>query len=254
VANPLDELRALRDPLDRHLHELSGASLTVFIYVWRRTAGWGKVDDVMTVKQICVGVTTRNGKRLDYGTGLSRRTVLRALEDLQGRSLVAVAKRYGKPSRYRLQGVSPVAPGSDALVTGTGDTDDTHTVQSITEQLVRPASAKRGEFLALYPEWVAKLRELRAKESLIDELAVAPWVSRNTDAELAAATVWLDHQKHPNLFKETIPARLARMKNSAPTAPSTAASSAMDTGYAVTAQTVNTSILLTRNCLFETSY
>ena len=122
--------------IDGHLHELSGPSLKVYLYIWRKTAGWRKKSDTMTLAQVETGLTTRTGKRLDYGTGLSRRTVLRALRDLETRGLVAADRHSGKPSTYRLLPVPPMTPVSSATDdTTTRATDGTHKEDSYKEEL-----------------------------------------------------------------------------------------------------------------------
>ena len=127
--SPLDELRSIRDPLDKHLHELPGSSLKVLLYIWRRTAGWGKAVDMMTIRQISDGIVTRNGKRLDHGTGLSRRAIVNAIQDLGNRGLIAVDRREGKPSRYSLKGEQKVHGRGAQKGTGTSVEKCTHTVQ-----------------------------------------------------------------------------------------------------------------------------
>jgi len=51
---------------------LSEAELRVLIYVIRRTFGFKKDLDTISLKQMVEGITTREGKVLDRGTGMSR--------------------------------------------------------------------------------------------------------------------------------------------------------------------------------------
>lgn len=68
--------------------ELSGAELKVLLYVVRRTFGFQKMSDAISLSQIVSGITTRDGRVLDKGTGLSRRAVVAALRELEERGLV----------------------------------------------------------------------------------------------------------------------------------------------------------------------
>ena len=124
--SPLEELRAIRAPLDLHLHELPGPSLKIILYLWRRTCGWGKQEDMISVKQFSGGLVTKAGKRLDCGTGLNKRTILRAIDDLKERGLIAVEKFHGRPSRYRLKVVTSVSPPLEQVVPTLSPPGDTH--------------------------------------------------------------------------------------------------------------------------------
>src|SRR5689334_5276606 len=61
--------------LDVWLSELSGAELKVVLYVARRTYGFGKESDNISLNQMADGIRRRDGSVLDRGTGLSRSTV-----------------------------------------------------------------------------------------------------------------------------------------------------------------------------------
>ena len=64
---------------DELMAYLSGAELKVLLYIIRRTFGFKKDSDTISLKQICQGITTREGDVLDKGTGLSLSTVQIAL-------------------------------------------------------------------------------------------------------------------------------------------------------------------------------
>src|SRR5262249_55806789 len=59
---------------------LSGAEFKVLLYVIRRTLGFRKASDDISIKQIMRGITTREGVVLDRGTGLSKGAVIRAMK------------------------------------------------------------------------------------------------------------------------------------------------------------------------------
>jgi len=79
---------------DQLLPDLSGAALKVLLYIVRRTFGFKKQCDNISLSQLCCGITTRDGRALDRGTGLSRSTVILALKELTGRNII-IAARHG---------------------------------------------------------------------------------------------------------------------------------------------------------------
>jgi DNA-binding MarR family transcriptional regulator len=75
---------------DDLLSELSGAELKVILYLVRRTFGFQREADSVSLSQFCTGIVTRDGRRLDSGTGLARPSVFKALESLEKRGLILV--------------------------------------------------------------------------------------------------------------------------------------------------------------------
>ena len=58
---------------DELMAHLSGAELKVLLYIIRRTFGFKKDSDNISLRQICHGIKTREGDVLDKGTGLNLR-------------------------------------------------------------------------------------------------------------------------------------------------------------------------------------
>ncbi|HUS14530.1 MAG TPA: hypothetical protein VM536_05870 [Chloroflexia bacterium] len=77
---------------DEWLAVLSGAELKCLLYVIRRTLGFKKDIDAISLKQMVHGITTRDGRVLDSGTGLNRSTVVTALAGLEARGLITVVR------------------------------------------------------------------------------------------------------------------------------------------------------------------
>jgi hypothetical protein len=99
---------------DEHLAFLSGAEIKVLLYIVRRTFGFKKDADNISLSQMLQGIVTRDGRRLDYGVGLSKKTLLQALRDLQEKRLIVAKQRQSQergnePTRYHLNlyGTSP---------------------------------------------------------------------------------------------------------------------------------------------------
>jgi phage replication O-like protein O len=72
--------------------QLSGAELKVLLYICRRTFGFKKASDSISLSQIAHGITTRVGRVLDGGTGLCKRHVIRALKVLEKKNIIRVTR------------------------------------------------------------------------------------------------------------------------------------------------------------------
>ena len=77
---------------DVWLSELTGSELKVLLYIVRRTFGFGKTSDAIALSQITKGITKRTGEVLDRGTGLSRKSVYKAVQSLEERGLIRVGR------------------------------------------------------------------------------------------------------------------------------------------------------------------
>jgi len=69
--------------------DLGEAPLKALLYIVRRTSGFRKSADAISLSQFQHGITTRDGRQLDKGTGIKNRTVLlRALDELEARGII----------------------------------------------------------------------------------------------------------------------------------------------------------------------
>jgi hypothetical protein len=73
--------------------QLSGAELKVLLYICRRTFGFKKASDSISLYQIAHGIRTRDGRVLDGGTGLCKRHVQRALKVLEKKNIIRVTRK-----------------------------------------------------------------------------------------------------------------------------------------------------------------
>jgi hypothetical protein len=80
---------------------LKGAELKVLLYIVRRTFGFKKAADAISIDQLCNGIVRRDGRRLDLGTGLKRPTVLTALRSLREKNLIVSLQQYDAASGSR---------------------------------------------------------------------------------------------------------------------------------------------------------
>jgi hypothetical protein len=92
---------------DEQLPDLSGAELKVLLYIIRRTFGFKKDSDNISLSQMLHGITTRDGRRQDRGAGLSKKTLLGALRSLEDQNIIFTERRQSpekgnEPTTYRL--------------------------------------------------------------------------------------------------------------------------------------------------------
>ncbi len=79
---------------DELLDQLTGAELKVLLYIIRRTAGFKKATDAISLTQMQDGIITKEGKQLDHGCGIKRRnTITDALTSLETKGFITSAKK-----------------------------------------------------------------------------------------------------------------------------------------------------------------
>jgi hypothetical protein len=78
---------------DELLTQLTGAELKVLLYIIRRTFGFKKDADSISLSQLMYGITTKDGRILDSGVGISKPTLLSALRSLKDMNIVATERR-----------------------------------------------------------------------------------------------------------------------------------------------------------------
>ncbi len=88
--------------------QLSDAELRVLLYIVRRTFGFKRDRDAISLSQMVSGITTREGLVLDRGTGLSKATVARGLAGLREKGVILAerrssAQRGNEATTYRLR-------------------------------------------------------------------------------------------------------------------------------------------------------
>lgn len=101
---------------DELLPVLSGAELKVLLYVIRRTFGFKRDTDTISLGQMVHGIVKRDGTRLDYGAGVSKKTLLAALRSLEQRQILLIERRRSsdrgdEASVYRLNIIDEATRG-----------------------------------------------------------------------------------------------------------------------------------------------
>ena len=104
---------------------LTEAELRVLLYVVRRTFGFHKQADAISLSQMTGGITTANGEALDHGTGMSRSAVWRGAKGLVEKGVLTVDRlkhpdgeyetnvyhlRFAEDMRVSLQENYPISP------------------------------------------------------------------------------------------------------------------------------------------------
>jgi hypothetical protein len=103
---------------DEQLPDLSGAELKVLLYIIRRTFGFKKERDNISLNQLLHGITTKEDVVLDRGTGLSKKTLLETIKNLIEKNLIISERRRSKekgdePTTYRLNILGGVKENSN---------------------------------------------------------------------------------------------------------------------------------------------
>ena len=80
------------DVFDVLLPELTESELRVLLYIIRRTFGFKKDSDSISLSQMVNGIRTRDGRVLDRGTGMTRRGVLKGVAGLTDKGVIRVEK------------------------------------------------------------------------------------------------------------------------------------------------------------------
>src|SRR3954447_17164591 len=104
---------------DELLADLSGAELKVLMYICRRTFGFKKDRDTISISQMTDGIQKKDGEVLDRGTGLSKDSVARAVKSLEEKGVILRIRRRSeekgdKPPMYHLH-ILPVSKNGPPL-------------------------------------------------------------------------------------------------------------------------------------------
>lgn len=82
--------------LDFVMPTLTGAEFKVLAYIMRRTYGFSKLSDTISLSQLEHGIKCADGTILDAGTGLSKPTICAALTVLTDRGLVLKKQNFAQ--------------------------------------------------------------------------------------------------------------------------------------------------------------
>lgn len=88
--------------LSQIMTQLSHSELRVMLYIYLHTLGYGKLEDDISYQQFTSGIITREGCRLDYGAGVSRRALVTALLGLENKGLIRRSSKGYSVARFKL--------------------------------------------------------------------------------------------------------------------------------------------------------
>ena len=88
--------------------ELAEAELRVLLYIIRRTYGFKKHSDNISLKQLVEGIRTRDGRVLDNGAGVAKSAASRAVQGLTAKGIIFATRNRSpekgdEPTTYRLR-------------------------------------------------------------------------------------------------------------------------------------------------------
>jgi hypothetical protein len=107
---------------------LSGGEVKVALYMLRRTYGFKKESDNISISQMLNGIVRRDGTRLDDGAGLSKTTLLESLKRLEEKKVIYRVQQWDMrgaciATNYRLN-VKGYTPGLKTDQGGRGTKTD----------------------------------------------------------------------------------------------------------------------------------
>jgi len=100
-----------------------GAELKVLLYIVRRTFGFKRDSDHISLSQMLNGIRARDGRVLDRGVGLSKKTLLAAINSLEDKHIVFTQRRRSiergdEPTTYRLNVIEDTRGAKTPLPVG----------------------------------------------------------------------------------------------------------------------------------------
>ncbi len=73
---------------------LNGGEVKALLYIIRRTFGFKKESDCISLSQMLNGIVKKNGDRLDHGAGLSKPSLCRALNSLAEKHVILATRQF----------------------------------------------------------------------------------------------------------------------------------------------------------------
>jgi len=89
------------------LSKLSGSEIKTLLYITRRTFGYSKDSENISLKRMLKGCLDKDGNIIDNGVGLTKPSLLKTLRNLSKNKIIIKEKRFSKekgdePTNYRL--------------------------------------------------------------------------------------------------------------------------------------------------------
>ena len=154
---------------DELLQQLDNAELRVLLYIIRRTYGFKKSSDDISIGQMVDGITRKDGTVLDGGTGMAKSSVTRALSGLLAKKIIIARRnqsreRGNEPTTYALRlktdekvplvpnaGQAPLVPPAGQPLSHGRDTQET-VIQQTDSSNIRTAAQKTSDEVSETPD------------------------------------------------------------------------------------------------------
>ena len=93
---------------DELMTQLTEGELRVLLYIIRRTFGWKKQSDNISLKQMIDGIKAHDGRVIDRGAGVVRSAAVRAIKGLEEKGVILAvrnrsAEKGDEPTTYTLR-------------------------------------------------------------------------------------------------------------------------------------------------------
>jgi hypothetical protein len=154
------------DFFDLLLSELTPAEFKVCAYIIRRTFGWKKDADAISLSQMVNGIRRRDGTHVDGGTGLTKPTVIAAIKGLLEKGVIvrqlnSSPERGNEASTYalRLAG-DPLDPAASALPPPVKEVDRGESPPPSNGLTTPGKEVDRGEHLPLSGDLTGRVKAL----------------------------------------------------------------------------------------------
>jgi len=144
--------------LDKYMNILSGAELKVLLYICRRTYGFQKKSDAISITQIMGGITNSKGQVLDTGTGLSNRKVIDCINKLEELKIISTVKSNNKTTRFTINSQSGEVSSLVKKVHSTSEVSSPELVKKVHTQKKGKESSQNKEEIDLLKEKFEKIR------------------------------------------------------------------------------------------------
>ena len=197
------------------LARISDAELRVLLYIIRRTFGFKKDSDTISLKQMTAGIITRDGRRLDFGAGLSKASAARGIKGLVDKGIVLAQRnqsqeRGDEPTTYRLRFRDTVFNSETGGVPelrhgGTADLRQGGVSQRDTQETVKQETVKQETVTNGYPSTIRQTDTFKKNGDAWDDvrLTLVEYVADLAVEFLDTASVRSSTSRTVNLFRQS---------------------------------------------------
>ncbi len=136
---------------DEVMPHISEAELRVLLYIMRRTFGFKKQQDDISLKQMVEGIATRDGQVLDRGCGLSKSAVAKGLKLLADKQIITAVRNQSRergnlPTTYALRYIEHEAPLSTKKTGGSPPNGQALVHEMDTQETEQQKTEQQGQF------------------------------------------------------------------------------------------------------------